>query len=191
MNSPLRYYVIYCCLFLSLAFGGAGLAAHFSAAPVTLHFSLTNEQGRPVTEKNFQGQSLLIFFGFTGCSNICPLTLSRLKETQEALKEERLPVKVLFITLDPQHDNPATLAHYLAPFHADIEGLTGQMADLKPLYKAFKVYPGRGGASDHSGLVYLVDGSGTVRARFTTQLTLADTVRLITNGLDKGRKGTT
>lgn len=173
-------------LFLALMAGGAYLAAQFSHAAPPLRFSLTDHHGRAVTEKDFTQGPLLVFFGFTGCSNICPLTLQRLAETQDDLRATQDTAKILFITTDPEHDTPAALARFLSAFRADATGLTGNRAQLQPLYDAFGVYSGRGAGTDHSGLVYVFD-RGRLAGRFTAALKAPDAAQLV-RGLSRRRR---
>lgn len=162
---------------------GAVTLSYFSAPRPVLQFTLTDHTGRHVTEKDFASGLKLVFFGFTGCSNICPVTLTQLSDVQRTLEQQQQKVKILFVTLDPTHDTPEALAQYLKNFDADIVGFTGSQQELLPVYAAFRVYAGRAeknSMSDHSGFIYLVDASGHIVTYFTAQMDMIAMARLIT-----------
>lgn len=183
MTAPLRSLAAYVGLFLLIALGGALAAARLMPPPAVLAFTLKNHHGETVTAEAYRGHPLLLFFGFTGCSNICPVTLARLRDAQRLLAKDGIHAKILFVTLDPVHDNPMALAHYLAPFGGDMTGLTGDIGVLDALYADFNVYPGGGQDTDHSGLVYVISENGLVRDRFTAGIPAATAAETIFRAL--------
>ena len=188
MKYILRRYFAYGFIFLILAFAGMLAFSRFTPARADLHFRLTDHRGRIVTEKDFSGSSSLVFFGYTRCPTICPLTLARLSEVQEKLAGQRQKINILFITLDPAHDTPEVMKQYLAHFPAKITGLTGPHEKLEPVYKALDVYPGHMDgrtAPDHSGFVFLADGRGHFRAHFTAQMSVKKMTHLITETINR------
>lgn len=141
--------------------------------PIGGPFTLVDHTGRTVTEKDFDGRYLLVFFGFSNCPDVCPTTLADIASALELLGEDADAVQPLFVSLDPKRDTPERLAEYVAAFHPKIVGLTGtaeQIAMVAKEYRAFyeKVsaasYYGQetGGADDKSapGDDYLISHQG-------------------------------
>lgn len=141
-------------------------------------FSLTNEQGQPRSEADFAGRPMLIYFGFTFCPDVCPLSLDVIGAALETL-ETRNPkafnaLQPVFISVDPARDTPEQLADYLSYFHPKISGLTGSPEQIAQVKKAFRVYAVRRDAAedpqnynvDHSSFFYLMDGKGRYLAHF-------------------------
>ena len=97
-------------------------------------FRLQDETGDFFTKADFEGHWNLVFFGFTHCPDICPLTMAELKQFYEALDFEMLErPRVFLVTVDPLRDNPATMAAYLENYHADFIGLSGDPASIAQL----------------------------------------------------------
>lgn len=153
-------------LFLTTLLGGAVAYAHLSSPMPRLAFDLINQNGQLITADDFKGHPLLIFFGFTGCSAICPTTLTRI----HSLVEQNTNLRGLLITTDPYNDTPDTLRNYLSAFSPLITGLTGSPHSLNAVYADFRVWPGNEGRGDHSGFIYLVDARGHPRAHYTLQM---------------------
>ena len=128
-------------------------------------FTLTAQNGRPVTEKALEGKPTLIFFGYTHCPDVCPTTLFEISELMKALGPEPR-VNAVFVTVDPERDTPAVLADYLSSFDPHVVGLTGDRAAVDAVLKGYRVYakkvPGKDGdyTMDHSAVVYLMDRNG-------------------------------
>ncbi|MGI6245502.1 MAG: SCO family protein [Pseudochelatococcus sp.] len=131
-------------------------------------FTMTDHNGRTVTEKDFLGAPTLIFFGFTHCPDVCPTTLFEVSEVLRAADSQADGVRVLFVTVDPERDTPALLRDYLGSFDSRIIGLSGDRAQTDAIIKAFKVYAKKvptGDAPDdytmdHTAIVYLMDKQG-------------------------------
>jgi protein SCO1/2 len=135
-------------------------------------FRLTDQNGRAVTEADFRGKTLLVFFGFTHCPDICPTTLFEISETLRRLGPDADKAAALFVTVDPERDTPAKLKDYVSSFHPRIFGLTGTRAEIDAVLKEYRVYakkvPLEGGdyTMDHSAVVYLMDKRGRFVAPF-------------------------
>jgi protein SCO1/2 len=148
---------------------GDGPAA---SAPVGGPFRLTAHDGRAVTEADFKGTPVLMFFGFTHCPDICPTALYEITQVLERLGPDAARVQVLFVSVDPERDTPQLLASYLSSFHPRILGLSGDAAATAGIVRAFRVYakkvPLTGGdyTIDHSAVVYLLDKDGRFVAPF-------------------------
>jgi protein SCO1/2 len=141
-------------------------------------FSLTDHNGRRVTEKDFAGKYLLIFFGYSFCPDICPTTLTRVSGSLQILEDKAKDLQPLFITIDPDRDTVEVLRDYLSNFHPAILGLTGSAEEIDQVAKAYKVFYAKAetGASedgddpdylmDHSGFVYFMDPKGNLAEVF-------------------------
>ena len=135
-------------------------------------FRLTDQDGRTVTEQDFRGRPLLVFFGFTHCPDVCPITLFDMSQMLHALGPDAGRLGVLFITVDPERDTPAVLKDYLSSFDPHLRGLTGDQAAVDAALKAYRVYakkvPLKDGdyTMDHTAVVYLMDKDGRFVAPF-------------------------
>ena len=131
-------------------------------------FTLHSDRGA-VSLHDFKGKAVLLFFGYTYCPDICPMTLGTLSITLEQLRsDERTRVEVLFITLDPERDTTKHLAAYLAHFGFSATGLTGSKPEIDQVVDQYAAQytqvelPGsamRYGL-DHSAGIYLVSPEG-------------------------------
>ena len=92
--------------------------------PMVANVELLAAGGEPVELGDYQGQHLLVFFGYTNCPDICPLTMARLSSIFEALGEPE-DLQVVMITVDPERDTPEVVDEYASNFHPDFEGLGG------------------------------------------------------------------
>lgn len=128
-------------------------------------FTLIDQAGRKVTERDMLGRPTVVFFGFTYCPEVCPTTLSDISNWMAALGPDADKLGVYFITVDPARDTPEELGKYLSSFDPRIHGLTGTAADIDAVAKAFGIYYQRieiegGYTMDHSSSVLLLDSSG-------------------------------
>jgi protein SCO1/2 len=138
-------------------------------------FTLTDHHGTAVSEKDFAGKYLMIFFGYSFCPDICPTTLSKVGNSLDLLGEKAEKVQALFITVDPQRDSAEVLRDYVSNFHPGIIGLTGTPEQIDRVAKAYKVYHAKAetGAEadedylvDHTAFVYLMDPQGNLAEVF-------------------------
>lgn len=138
-------------------------------------FSLVDQTGKPVTEKDLAGKPSLVFFGFTHCPDICPTKLFEMTQVLDRLGPDAQRVNVAFVTVDPARDTKELLATYLGSFHPRILGLTGteeQVAQAMRAYRAFaRKVPQDGGnyTMDHTVFVYLMDRNGHFVSTFDVQ----------------------
>ncbi len=155
-------------------------------------FELTASDGRPFRLSDADGQVRLVFFGFTHCPDVCPLTLSKLSAGLRQLGPAAEEVRVVFISVDPERDTPERLADYVAGFHERILGVTGDLASLEAVAADYNVsfekewpegsQPDSGDYSMiHSGTVFVVDREGELRASHLDPLPedLAHDLRLL------------
>lgn len=134
--------------------------------PVGGPFALTDQTGRTRTQADFHGKLLIVYFGYTGCPDICPTDLMEIARALTLLGAQAEAVQPLFITLDPARDTVAHLAEYVPNFSPRLIGLTGDAAAIRRAADAYRVYAERTVAAngdttiDHSAFVYLMDRSG-------------------------------
>jgi protein SCO1/2 len=137
-------------------------------------FTLTDEKGKSLTDKDLRGKYLLVYFGFTHCPDICPTTLLVMRNALERLGEKANNITPVFITLDPERDTPEVMARYVTNFGERLIGLTGTAEQIKSVADAYHVYYSRveqpesaaGYLIDHSGFVFLMDDDGHYVAHF-------------------------
>jgi protein SCO1 len=137
-------------------------------------FALTDQRGQIFRLSENEGNIVLMFFGYSNCPDVCPVTLSDFKKIKAELgpKEER--VRFVFITTDPERDTPERLREYLGFFDPAIIGLTGSRSELEKVWDAYGVYQAKvetGSSSgymvDHTSLVYLIDSDNNFRMTFS------------------------
>lgn len=164
--------------------GDEAYAQEMASTAIGGAFTLTDQLGRVRTDMDFRGKVMLVFFGFTNCPDICPVTVATLSSLMELLGDKAGQVVPVFITVDPERDTPQVMKEYLKNFDSRIIALTGPKDDIKKVSDAYKVYystrqdtedepddehGGHGGA-DHSahgvtggkGDGYQVDHSGYI-----------------------------
>ena len=136
-------------------------------------FSLTDQNGRRVTEQSWPGKILLMYFGYRFCPDVCPTSLQTISAALNLLGPELDRVQPLFVTVDPHRDTVATLTDYVTLFHPKIVGLTGTDEDISIITKLFKVYykllddqDKTTYSVDHSAYTYMVNDKGKVLGIF-------------------------
>jgi cytochrome oxidase Cu insertion factor (SCO1/SenC/PrrC family) len=139
----------------------------WSREPIGGPFRLVDHTGMTRTDADFRGKLLLIYFGFTYCSDACPIDLQSIGQALDRLGPLADAVQPLFITIEPQTDTPEQLESYVGQFHPRLIGLTGDPREIRKVARAYKVYaaksvPGERDdpSVDHSSLVFLVDAGG-------------------------------
>jgi protein SCO1/2 len=133
-------------------------------------FSLTDHNGQPRRLGDFKGKAVVLFFGYTQCPDVCPTTLSALRETMVLLGDDAKRVQVLFATVDPARDTPQLLAQYVPAFNPAFLGLYGDEKTIAAVAKDFKVFyakqPGKTPDTysvDHSTGSFAFDPQGKLR----------------------------
>lgn len=131
-------------------------------------FKLTDTQGQARSLADYRGKVVLMFFGFTQCPDICPTTLARAAQVRKRLGKAGEDLQVLFVTLDPERDDPALLAEYTQAFDASFVGLHTPVAATQKLTDDFRIFyrkvPTPGGYTiDHTALSYAYDRQGRLR----------------------------
>jgi cytochrome oxidase Cu insertion factor (SCO1/SenC/PrrC family) len=131
-------------------------------------FTLTDESGKTVTDRDFRGKWLLVYFGYTYCPDVCPTTLNEVAEALTDLGAKADRVTPVFITIDPRRDTPKVVGQYAAAFSPRLVGLTGTAEQIAKVAREYRVYyaPHRTGPGpddytmDHSSLLYLMGPDG-------------------------------
>jgi protein SCO1 len=169
--------LVLCIAIVMLLTGRGGAPNLPQVASIGGPFSLTDQNGRTVTDQDFKGRPLLVFFGFTHCPDICPTTMFEISEIIRKLGPDGDRVRALFITVDPERDTPAALKDYVSSFDPRIVAVTGDEADIAAVAKAYRAYFKRmplaegGYTMDHTAIVYLMGKDG----RFVTPFNLKRT----------------
>lgn len=141
------------------------------------HFELTDHAGRTRTPADFRAKVVTMFFGYTQCPDVCPITMAKLGEAMKLLGDDASRVQGLFVTVDPARDTPQVLAQYVTSFHPTFLGLYGDAQTTQRTAKEFKVHyqahpAGDHGAYsvDHSGQVFVFDSEGRLRLLMKSDL---------------------
>jgi protein SCO1/2 len=100
-------------------------------------FALSDQHGQAFRFGEQRGRVVLVFFGYTRCPDVCPLTLATFRDVAAQLGPEASKVRFVFVTVDPEQDTAAFLERYLRLFNPDFIGLTGSPDALKPVYEFF------------------------------------------------------
>lgn len=109
-----------------------------------LQFTLTNGDGRTVQASDYDGKVKLLYFGYTHCPDVCPLTLATVAQALHHLGKRADAVRVLFVSVDPKRDTPQILKSYANAFGPHFVGLTGTQPQLQALAKRYRVAYGYG-----------------------------------------------
>ncbi len=135
-----------------------------------LKFTLTDENGTTVHADNWRGKVKLLYFGYTHCPDICPLTLADIARALRSLGKQADQVRVLFVSVDPKRDTPAVLKTYAHAFGPQFVGLTGTQDQLLALTARYRVSysydnPDVDGnyTVNHGAAIYVFDKTGRVR----------------------------
>ncbi|KNG47507.1 SCO1 protein [Stemphylium lycopersici] len=160
-------------------------------------FQLIDHTGQPFSNEDMLGKYSLVYFGFTHCPDICPDELDKMALMYDKVKAECGDVLLpLMITCDPARDNPKVLKEYLAEFHPNFIGLTGEYDQIKDTCKAYRVYfstpsnvkPGQDYLVDHSIYFYLMDPEGDFVEAIGRNFTADQAARVISDHIKDWEK---
>jgi protein SCO1/2 len=150
-------------------------------------FELTDVDGQSFHLSDVDGQVLIMFFGYTSCPDVCPVTLSDFLRIRSQLGNQAENVSFVFITVDPERDTPERMKKYLTNFDPEIIGLTGERSDLEPVWSSYGVYEAmvEGGSEDnylvdHSSRIYVINADGDLLLTYlfgTENKVIAEDVR--------------
>ncbi len=132
-------------------------------------FALVDHTGKSVTDADFRGRYMLVFFGYAQCDSICPVGLKHMTEAVDLLGEQGEQVQPILITVDPKNDTPKILAAYLPTVHPRLVGLTGKPVAIEAAMKSYKVNAKPRGQSwkgtpviSHGSYIYLMGPDGAL-----------------------------
>jgi len=152
-------------------------------------FALTSQDGGRVSSADFPGKTLVVFFGYTSCPDVCPLTLSKLGRAFQEMGEDGSRIQVLLITVDPPRDTPERLRRYLSNFNPSFLGLTGSREEIRQVADGFGAYfsdpRGEGNYTvDHTARTFVIDPSGRIVLTFPVTATSDEMARDLTKLLE-------
>ncbi len=164
-------------------FSSGVVAKNFGGA-----FTLSDHNGKTVTEKDFRYQYRLIYFGFTYCPAICPTELQRINTVLKNLGERGKKIQPIFISVDPERDTIKVMKNYVSLFHPRLIGLTGTVEQIESVKKSYKIYAKKvqddtmsDYTVDHSTFIYFMGPQDTLLKIFKTD----DSVEHITETIEK------
>jgi protein SCO1/2 len=137
--------------------------------------ALTQGNGSSFKLSEMRGDVVLLFFGYTSCPDVCPVTLSELRKVNEEMRKNASPVQVVFVTVDPERDTPQKIQEYVSIFNPTFIGLSGSLDELEPVWKDYGVYrevqevstSAAGYLVNHTARVYLIDRDGNLRLSYS------------------------
>lgn len=175
LHSPVRALIAICLLGLGFwayarIIGGTEYLGSPTARLPAPTLELTNDHEQSFALTALRGKIVLVYFGYTDCPDVCPMTLNDLAVTMQKLGPLQASVRVVFITLDPRHDKPSLLRRYLAAFNPGFIGLTGSPRAIAGTARRWHIIwhrvPGHPAFIDHSSKVTLIGPHGNERLRY-------------------------
>tara|TARA_Y100001001_G_scaffold2940_1_gene3406 strand:+ start:2099 stop:2683 length:585 start_codon:yes stop_codon:yes gene_type:complete len=151
-------------------------------------FSLKDVNNNPINEKSFEGPLTALFFGFTHCPDVCPMTLNKLDIIIDRLEKDNKKLKVVFISIDPERDTPEVMRDYINSFNNKFIGITGKPEKIFLLSQSWgiisqKIFSEDGQyAVDHSSPVLLLK-NGKFVARLTHKDNIKQSLKIINKHL--------
>jgi len=146
------------------------IAGVFNPARLAPDFSLRGSDDTDLKLSRYRGKVVLLAFGYTSCTEVCPITLGVLAQARKRLAESARELQIIYITVDPERDDAGRMRQYLSAFDPSFVGGTGtpsQLAAVRADYgiSVSKKMPVPGGyALAHSSYIYLIDRGGSLRA---------------------------
>ncbi len=145
----------------------------FEPPPPSAGFTLTGEDGQPVSLSDFRGEVVAVYFGYTHCPDVCPLTLGTYKAALDRLPAEvSEQVNVVMVSVDPERDTPEVMGRYMNLFNPRFIGLTGSLDDVNAVLTAWDIQVSRGTPDDigayeveHPAASWIVDQQGRLRIK--------------------------
>ena len=141
-------------------------------------FSLKDVNNNPINEKSFEGPLTALFFGFTHCPDVCPMTLNKLDIIIDRLEKDNKKLKVVFISIDPERDTPEVMRDYINSFNNKFIGITGKPEKIFLLSQSWGIISQKIFSEDGQ---YTVDHSSPVillkKGKFVARLTPKDNIK--------------
>lgn len=165
-----------------------------STANIGGPFTLTDTHGKIVTQADFLGKPMLVYFGYSSCPDVCPFALQLMAAALDILGKDKAKITPVFISIDPARDTPQSLAPYVqSPSFPDgLVGLTGTSEQVKAVARAYAVYFKKAGDGsdylmDHTSAIFLMDARGKYVAVFTHSSSADAIARCLRRNLDGKR----
>ena len=155
-------------------------------------FTLTDQTGKLVSDKDFRGKIEVIYFGFTHCPDACPTTLTLISSAMKKLGPEKAKkIQPIFITLDPERDTPPVMAEYVNYFVPGMAGLTGTPAQIADVAREFRVAyqkvkdpnSDQPYTIDHASVIYIMDRENRFLKHFTQGATADQLAQALNDAL--------
>ena len=169
MNKKVSYTLL---MILTIMLGVAFVAEFAFGRQYTFHgtviepplpvedFTLQTANNKPFQLSDVEGKITLLFFGYTSCPDVCPITLGTFKQVYEQLGNDAEKVEFVMITADPERDTPDKVSDYVSRFHPEFIGLSGSLSALQPVWEELGVYVEKQDTSSAAG--YLVSHTSSV-----------------------------
>ncbi len=194
-RNPLVWVAVIGAIVLYTQTDGNSLFGNLSdAQPEAIHlsdvggpFTLTDHTGQRVSDQDFRGSFMLVYFGYSYCPDVCPTDLLVMSHAVNMLGDAGEKVQPIFITVDPARDTVASLADYVPNFHPRLKGLTGSEAEINAATRAYKVYFKLGEEkeapddypTEHTEIIYLMGPDGEFLDHFQHGRQPAEIAQLI------------
>jgi protein SCO1/2 len=163
-----------------------------------LEFSLSAAQGKKVTQADLKGKTVLLFFGYASCPDVCPTTMAQLTDVLGRLGADADSVRILFVSVDPHRDTPDLLQAYVNAFNNKAIGLTGNEKQIAEIARRYRVSyqidkPKPGDSPDvynvtHSRGVYVFDNTGAARLLLSDSSSTEQIVQALKDLIGKTRQ---
>lgn len=141
-----------------------------TGSALTAPFQLKDLSGEVRTLDSYKGKVVAMFFGYTHCPDVCPVTMQQWSQIRQALGDEGKDLQVIFVSVDPKRDTPELLRNYVPKFDSSFQALTGTEEELQPLLKGLRVFSQKVDGKvegqylmDHSTTSYVFDKTGALR----------------------------
>lgn len=132
--------------------------------------ALADQAGQRFRLSEQAGQVVLLYFGYTSCPDACPTTMAEFAQLRRRLGPQADRARFVFITVDPQRDTATQVAGYLAGFDPALLGLTGDLGELRPIWRSYGVYQAARAdlaTLEHSDRIYVIDAAGRLRLTYS------------------------
>ncbi len=160
-----------------------GVASHFLPSPISApDFSLRTHLGEQVSLSELSDRTLVIFFGYTHCPDVCPTTMAVITRALDRLASRASHIQPIFVTVDPERDTPERLDTFLRSFHPSFLALTGSEEEIRSVADAYGVFFAKAGEGedylvDHSARTFVVGRDGQIGLTFPAFVNTDDVVR--------------
>lgn len=150
-------------------------------------FEMDSTLGKTVSLKDFKGKLLLIYFGYTSCPDVCPTTLTVIKQAVQKLDPKNELIQVLFISVDPERDSLEKMKTYLEFFNPGFVGLHAPFEEVQQVAKKFGSFfmkdevnkSAIGYLVTHTGYVYLMDRKARIRKMFSSKVDTPEMIETV------------